>query len=165
MANNPRQIELQIKAFNKAFARADKAGKISNEAYELITGLIDYDRMTKSGFAKAGTKYLESMTPKELLAYSSDIQVAKDVLELETMEFKLDIEGTKDSKSLLWKMYQKLQDAGLPFDSDTVYMVTEGLSKKVTWKQLANQMLKYMNNKNYGLSDVLQWFDEQEGLQ
>lgn len=169
MANNPRQIELQIKAFNKAFARADKAGRISNEAYELITDLIDYDRMTKSGYAKAGTKYLESMSPKELLAYSSDIQEAKDVLELETMEYKLDvkgiIDGAKDPVSLLWKYQDYLKTKGMPFDSDLIKMVADGLSKKVTWKDLIHQMQKYLVDENYGLSDAIQWFNEKEGLQ
>ena len=169
MTNNPRQIELQIKAFNKALARADKAGKISNEAYELISDLIDYDRMTKSGYAKAGTKYLESMTPTELLAYSSDIQEAKDVLELETMEYKLDVQGiidvAKDPVSLLWKYQDYLKSKGMPFDSDLIKMVAVGLTKKVTWKNLIHQMQKYLVNENYGLSDAVQWFNEKEGLQ
>lgn len=169
MANNPRQIELQIKAFNKALARADKAGKISNEAYELISDLIDYDRMTKSGFAKAGTKYLESMSPKELLAYSSDIQEAKDVLELETMEYKLDVQGiidvAKDPVSLLWKYQDYLKYKGMPFDSDLIKMYEKGLTKKVTWKDLVHQMQKYLVDENYGLSDAVQWFNEKEGLQ
>jgi len=164
MNNNLHYIQLQIKAFNKALARADKAGKLSNEAYEQITDLIDYDRMTQGGYGKAGTKYLESLSPEELLAYSSDIQAAKDIIELETLESRIDIEGAKDSKSLLWRMYQKLEDMGLPFDSDVVKMVAEGESKKVNYKSLALKMAKYMHDKNYGLSDVQKWFDETEGI-
>lgn len=165
MTNDIRDIQLQIKAFNKALERADKAGRISDKAYELISDLIDYDRMTQGGYAKAGAKYLEAMSNRDLLSYSSDIQEAKDVLELETMEYRLDIEGAKDSKALLWKMYQKLVDEGMPFDSGTVYMVAEGKTKNVTWKDLAMQMNKYLHTDNYGLSDVMKYIDEKEGLQ
>ena len=168
MANNPRQIELQIKAFNKALARADKAGRISNEAYKLISDLIDYDRMTKSGYAKAGAKYLESMTPKELLAYSSDIQEAKEVLELETMEYKLDIQGVidmaKDPVSLLWKYQDYLTDRGHPYDSTQIYNYAEGKTRNITWRDLIHQMQKTLIDENYGLSDALDWYNSKEGL-
>lgn len=163
--NNVEMVQKQIKAFNKAFSRADKAGNISNEFYAAITDLIDPERMTKSGLGKAGTKYLSNMTPEELLTYSSDIEQAKNLIDLENLSTKLDIEGATDKKALLWKMYQKLEDAGLPFDSDTVKMVADGESKNVTFKDLALQMNRYHHDPNYGLSDVMAWFDEQEALE
>ena len=164
MKNNVSMVQKQIKAFNKALSRAEKAGHISNSFYEAITDLIDYERSTKSGYAKVGTKYLEKMTPEELLSYSSDIQQAKDLLKLGTLEFKLDLSGAKDPKALLWKLYDKLDAAGLAFDSDQVKAVAEN-EVNIDYKSFALQMNKYLTNEDYGLSDVQQWFDEQIALE
>lgn len=163
MENNVSMVQLQIKAFNKAFSRAEKADIISSEVYAAITDLIEYNRMTKSGFGKAGKKYLESMTPEELLAYSSDIEQAKNLIELEKLNTKLDIESAADPKGLLWQMYQKLESAGLPFDSDQVKAVLDG-DTNITFKDMAIKMNKYLNDKNYGLADFDAWFNEQAGL-
>lgn len=164
MTNNQQEIQRQIKAFNRAFSRAEKAGKVSNKAYERITDLIDYERMTQKGFAKAGTRYLEAMSDKELLAYSSDIEEARDVLDLESFAYRLEIQDAKDPKSLLWKYQDYLISKGMPYDSDQIYAYTSGATKKVTWQGLIKQMQKYLHDKNYGLSDALEWFEAQEGL-
>lgn len=162
--NNVQMVQKQIKSFNKAFSRAEKKDSIRGDFYAAITDLIDYDRMTKSGFAKAGAKYLEKMTPEELLSYSSDIEQAKNLLKLSSLEFKLDVEGAKDPKSLLWKLYDKLDAAGLAFDSDQVKAVADG-DVNIDYKSFALQMHKYLTDKNYGLSDVQKWFDEQTALE
>ena len=164
MKNNVQMVQKQIKAFNKALSRADKASSISNEFYAAITDLIDYDRMTKSGYGKAGTKYLESMSTEDLLAYSADIEQAKNLLELAQLEFRLDLEGAKDPKSLLWKLYDKLDAAGLAFDSDQVRLIADN-EVNIGYKELALQMNKYLTDENYGLSDVQAWFDEQIALE
>ena len=83
MDNDVKYVQLQIKAFNKALSRADKANILGGDTYATINDLIDYERMTRSGYAKAGAKYLEKMTPNELAAYSADIKQAKDLIELE----------------------------------------------------------------------------------
>lgn len=164
MRNNVEMVQKQIKAFNKALSRADKASAISGDFYRAINDLIDYERMTKSGYAKAGAKYLENMTPEELLSYSADIEQAKNLVELSSLEFKLDIEGAKDSKSLLWKLYDKLDAAGFAFDSEQVKAVAEG-EVNINYKDFAFQMYRYLNDKDYGLSDVQAWFDEQLALE
>ena len=160
---NVTEIQLQIKAFNKALSRADKANLISDEYYAAISDLIDPERMTKSGFGKAGKKYLESMTPEELLAYSSDIKQAKNLLELESLSFQLDIQGVKDPEGLLWQMYQKLEDAGYAFDSEQVKAVLDG-ETDVSVKRFALHMNKYLHDENYGLSDFNEWFNSQTSL-
>ena len=164
MGNNANQVQKQIKAFNKALSRAAKSGSVSGDFEKAINDLIDFERMTKSGYAKAGLKYLENMTPEELLTYSSDIEQAKNLVELSSLEFKLDIEGAKDSKALLWKLYDKLDSAGLAFDSDQVKAVADG-EVPINYKDFAFQMHKYLNDKDYGLSDVQAWFDEQIALE
>ncbi len=73
--NNPynrNQVQKQIRAFNKQLQRAEKAGKISDRTYEQIMNLIDptQGRMTPGGYAKAGSKYLESMSDFELDLFS-----------------------------------------------------------------------------------------------
>lgn len=162
--NNVQFVQKQVKAFNKALSRADKANILSNEIYAAITDLIDYDRMTQKGYGKAGTKYLESMTPEELMAYSSDIENAKNLIELEKLSFQLDLSSAKDAKSLLWQMYQKLEDAGYAFDSDQVRAVVEG-ETNITVKAMAVKMNKYLNDPNYGLSDFDEWFNEMASLE
>lgn len=157
-------IQLQIKAFNKALSRADKAETLSDEVYAAIMDLIDPERMTKSGYGKTGKKYLESMTPEELLAYSSDIKDAKNLLELESLSFKLDLESSKDPAGLLWRMYQKLEDAGYAFDSEQVKSVLDG-EANVSYKDFALHMNKYLHDEEYGLSDFNQWFNEQTTLE
>lgn len=164
MENNVRMVQLQIKAFNKALSRADKADLISGDTYGVISDLIDYDRMTKGGYAKAGAKYLEKMTPDELLSYSADIKQAKDLLELEKTIQMVEIDSASDPKALLWKMHQKLQDAGLAFDSDQVQAVLEG-NVNISVRDMALKMNKYLSDKDYGLSDFDEWFNEKAALE
>lgn len=160
MENDVRMVQLQIKAFNKALSRADKANIIDSETYRVINDLIDYDRMTKSGYGKAGAKYLESLTPSELAAYSSDIKQAKDLLEMEKTLSQIDIDAAKDPKDLLWKMFQKLEDAGLAFSSKQVHAVELGF-KDISIREMVLKMNKYLTDANYGLSDFDAWFNEQ----
>lgn len=162
--NNVSFVQKQVKAFNKALSRADKANILSNEVYAAISDLIDYDRMTQKGYGKAGTKYLESMTPEELMAYSADIEAAKNLLDLEKLTSQLDLATAKDPKSLLWQMYQKLEDAGYAFDSDQVRAVTEG-DTNISYKEMVLKMHKYLTNPDYGLSDFNEWFDEMNALE
>ena len=161
--NNIDMIQLQIKAFNKALSRADKANSISNDVYAAISDLIDPERMTKSGYGKAGRKYLENMTPEELLAYSSDIQQAKDLLEIDKLSYLLDIESAKTPHDILWKMYQKILDAGYEFDSDDVRAVEMG-SANISVRNMALKMNKYLKDYEYGLSDFHAWFTEQNAI-
>ena len=156
-------IQLQIKAFNKALSRADKAGTLSDDIYAAISDLIDPERMTKSGLGKAGKKYLENMSPEELLAYSSDIGDAKKLLEIDSLSFKLDLDGVKDPQGLLWRMYQKLEDAGYAFDSEQVRAVADG-TVSVNFKSFALHMNKYLHDPEYGLTDFNEWFDSQVAL-
>lgn len=163
MTNNVKYIQKQIKAFNKYMSR--NLDNISDEVYEAIEDLIDLDRVTASGFAKAGSKYLENMTPKELLAYSSDIEEARMLIDFDMVTDELDIDNAKDPKSALWRMADKLKDAGMPFDSDQVKMVADGETSGVRFKDMMLQMNKLLHNPDYGLSDFYEWWDRKEGLQ
>lgn len=160
--NNAHFVQLQIKAFNRYMQR--NQDKISDEVYEAITDLIDIDRMTASGYAKAGSKYLENMTPKELLAYSSDIEEARMLLDFDMITDKMDINNAKDPKSALWRMADKLRDAGMPFDSDQIKTVADGEAANVRFKDMMLQMNKLLHNPDYGLSDFYEWWDDKEGL-
>lgn len=160
--NNAHFVQLQIKAFNRYMQR--NQDKISDEVYEAITDLIDIDRMTASGYAKAGSKYLENMTPKELLAYSSDIEESRMLLDFDMITDQLDINNAKDPKSALWRMADKLRDAGMPFDSDQIKTVADGEATNVRFKDMMLQMNKLLHNPDYGLSDFYEWWNEKEGL-
>lgn len=163
MTNNVQMVQRQIKTFNKALSRAKKKGSI-DFVLDGINELIDYDRMTHSMFAKAGKQYLESLSPEELLAYSADIERAKELIEVGNTSYLLDLEGAKDPKALLWKLYDSLDKAGLAFDSEQVKDVAEG-NTPISWKDMAAQMQKYKTDENYGLSDVQKWYDSQLGLE
>lgn len=152
-------IQKQLKAFNKALSRADKAGILSDEIYEAISDLIDPERMTKGGAAKAGKKYLESLESVEVLAYSSDIRAARQLLEIEKMSSVFDVAGNSDTKGFLWKLHQELVDAGMPFDSDQVKAVEDG-EKDVSVKDMALHMARYKSDPNYGLFEFNEWFSE-----
>ena len=155
--NSISEIQKQIRSFNKAFERAEKAGTLSNEFYAQVTDLIDYERMTQKGYAKAGKKYLEAMSYKDILAYQSDIKQAKGLIELSNLASKIDIEGAKDYKSLLWKLHDKI-DMFKAFDSDYVYNAVEG-NIEIDYKSLALEMYKYLNDPDYGQSDFQEWYD------
>ena len=156
-------VQLQIKAFNKALSRADKAGSISDEVYAAISDLIDPARMTSSGYGKAGKKYLESMTPEELLSYSADISEARTLLDVDTLSLKLDLEDVTDPKGLLWRMYQKLQDNGLGFDSDQVHAVEIG-AVNIGYREMVLKMNTYLHNPDFGISDFNEWFNNKASL-
>ena len=161
--NSLTEIQKQIRSFNKAFQRADAKGAIPSNFYAQITDLIDYDRMTMKGYAKAGKKYLESMSYKDLLAYVSDIKQAKGLVDLSNLTSKMDITGAKDYKSLLWKLYDQI-DVHKNFDSDYVYNVVNG-EVNIDYKDFALKMWKYLNNPDYGLSDFDEWYQTHTGLE
>ena len=161
--NSLTEIQKMIRSFNKMLERADKAGNIPNDFYAQIVDLIDYDRMTQKGYAKAGKKYLESMSYKDILAYQADIRQAKGLIELANLSAKVDITGAKDIKSLLWKLHDKI-DKFKAFDSDYVYDAING-EVEIDFKKLALEMYKYLNNPEYGLSDFQAWYDEQLNLE
>lgn len=163
MDNDVRMVQKQIKAFNKALSRAKQKGTVLS-VLDGINELIDYERMTHKTYAKAGTKYLESLEHEELLAYSADIERARELIDIGTYSSMLDIDGAKDPKALLWKLYDALDKAGLAFDSDQVKETVDG-ENGINWKDMAKQMVKYKNNENYGLSDVQKWYDSQVALE
>lgn len=163
MDNDVLMVQKQVKAFNKALSRAKKKDSLIS-VMDAINDLIDYDRMTHKMFAKAGTTFLESMSHEELLAYSADIEKAKELIEIGNYSYLLDIEGAKDPKALLWKLYDALDKAGLAFDSEQVHDTAEG-NNSISWKDMAKQMYKYKTDENYGLSDVQKWYDSQISLE
>lgn len=160
--NNAHYVQLQIKAFNKYISR--NMDKISDEVYEAITDLIDYERMTASGYAKAGSKYLESMTPRELLAYSADIENARLLVDFDMMTDQLEIDNAKDPASALWRMAEKLKNENIAYDSDQIYLWEKGATSNVSFKDLMLQLNKLLNDPDYGLSDMNEWWDRKEGL-
>ena len=163
MNPNIDKIQKQIRAFNKQYSRIEKAGLITSEGLALVTDLIDYDRMTNAGFAKAGSKSLENMTEEEILSYSADIEDAYDIIrwDKEMSEFEL---SAKDPESLLWKLYNYLDDNGQPFDSDDVKDVIDGVYE-IGFKEMASKMYRVLKDKEYGLSDFNEWFQSQRGLE
>lgn len=163
MNPNIEMVQRQIKSFNKAFSRIEKAGKITGEGLALVTDFIDYERMTQSGYAKAGIRYLENMSEEELLAYSADIEDAYDILKWDRQMQEFEI-SAKDPESLLWKMYNLLDDLGQPFDSDDVKDVIDG-AYEVGYKEMASKMYKLLKNKDYGLSDFNEWFQSKRNLE
>ena len=163
MTNNVEMVQKQIKAFNKALSRAKKSGTTS-DVIENINNLIDYDRMTHKLFAKAGTGYLESLSPEELLAYSSDIEDAKELILVGNWASKLNIAGASDPKAFLWKMHTELKDKGLMFPSEQVKSVVDG-EVEVSWKEMAKVMEKYLNDPDFLLEDVENWWYAQTGLE
>ena len=164
MTNNVHKIQLQIKAFNKALSRADKKGLVSDDLYEVITDLISPEHMTKGGYGKAGEKYLSGLSPRDLMAYSSDIEAARDLLRLDKIMDEFDVEDTVDKKALLWSMYNELMDAGIGFDSEQVRQVVDG-EVKVDYREMMAKMFKRKTDKNFGLSDLDEWFERQERLE
>lgn len=160
--SNAHYVQLQIKAFNKYMSR--NIDNISDEVYAAVTDLIDFERMTASGYAKAGSKYLESLTPKELLAYSSDIEEARMLIDFDMITDQLDMDNAKDPKSALWRMSDRLKDAGMPFDSDQVKEVADGEASNIKFKDMMLQMNKLLHNPDYGLSDFYDWWNSKEGL-
>lgn len=157
MNNNVRQIQSQIKRFNKAFSRAEKANIIRSDYEAAIYDLIDPERMTASGFGKAGTKYLSSLSEEELMAYSSDIEAAQDFISVERIQLKYSIEA-KDVQSLLWKLHDEMLKRGYQLDSDQVREAHEG---RVNPFKMAIEMDKYISKKDYGAADFNDWWEAQ----
>lgn len=162
MNNNVRYIQKQIKAFNKYMSR--NLDNVSDEIYEAIEDLIDLDRLTASGYAKAGSKYLEGMSPKDLLAYSSDIEEARMLIDFDMMTDRFDITNAKDPKSALWRMAEKLVDQDIPFDSNQVKAVEKGLTTEIKFKDMMLQLSKMLHDPNYTVEDMREWWDSKEGL-
>ena len=160
---NVPDVQKQIKAFNKALSRA-KAKGTTKDVLNNINNLIDYDRMTHKMYAKAGKGYLESLSAEELLAYSSDIEDAKELIEVGNWASKLNIAGASDPMAFLWKMCDELKAKGLPFDSDQIKAIQKG-EVDVDWRDMAKQMEKYMNDPEYLLSDVEEWWEKATGLE
>lgn len=163
MDNDVLMVQKQIKSFNKALSRAKQKDSLISVS-DAINELIDYERMTHKMYAKAGKTFLEAMSHEELLAYSADIEKARELIDVGNYSYLLDIDGAKDPKALLWKLYDALDKAGLAFDSEQVHDVAEGVTT-ISWKDMAQQMYKYKTDENYGLSDVQKWYDSQISLE
>lgn len=166
MTNNQAAIQKQIKAFNKYLRRAEQAGLIDNSVGSVIDDLIGYDRMTKGGLGKAGTKYLQSLSPAELNAYSEDIRQAR--INIESIKYRnmlLDELGeVSDPKAAMWKLYDKLEDMGYIFDSDQVKEVVDN-PEEYDYMEVMRNMSKVVIDEDYGLSDFTEWFNAQKGLE
>lgn len=160
-------VQKQIKAFNKALSRAESADSISDTVYAAVMDLIDYNRMTEGGYGKAGSKYLESLSPDELLSYSADIQQAKDLIEMEKalsqFDDDIDLASMIDPKAALWKLKEDLEDAAFPFSYQYVRDVVEG-DKDISFGNLYRHMLKLKNDKDYSMSNFDEWYNSAKGI-
>ena len=159
--SNLSEIQKQIKAFNKALSRAEKKGVLKGDYYKKINDLIDIDRMTKSGYAMSGTKYLENMTYKDLMSYQADITAARETLDLASIVDEIDIEAAPDVKGALWQMFNKLADNSLLLDSDQVHDVEMG-NVNIDYRKMLRQMNRYLNDPNYLLADFDAWWDKEK---
>lgn len=176
--NNPynrNQVQKQIRAFNKQMQRAEKAGKISDRTYEQIQNLIDptQGRMTPGGYAKAGSKYLESMSDFELDLFSSDISDAKNLMESAIAYEKffsegIDFEG-KERDQIIWETFNFLEKQyGTALDSDQIKELADNEKKDVSTEAVVNQMMNVARSTAkhpYGMSDFADWFNSLPTLQ
>ena len=159
--NSISEIQKQIRSFNKAYKRAIEKGTLRGDFLASAVDLVDYERMTMGGYAKAGAKYLENMSYKDLLAYQSDIKQAKGIIELVNLADRIDISDAKDYKSLLWKLYDRI-DIHKALDSTQIHAAIEG-DAEVDLKKLALELYKFDNNPDYGQADFEEWFNNEAG--
>lgn len=164
--NNVQMVQKQIKAFNKAWSRADSAKVLSMEYNDIISDLVGADRLTKGGYAKAGVKYLQSLSDYQLAALSADIQQAREAIDVAKISDSVDIRDfdISDPKSAIWNMYNKLLDSGYQLDSNQVKSLADGDFQEDTIGVL-KEMKKVLTNKNYGLADFSEYFDNLQELE
>ena len=164
--NNVQMVKKQIKAFNKAWSRADSAKVLSMEYNDIISDLVGADRLTKGGYAKAGVKYLQSLSDYQLAALSADIQQAREAIDVAKISDSVDIRefDISDPKSAIWNMYNKLLDSGYQLDSNQVKSLADGDFQEDTIGVL-KEMKKVLTNKNYGLADFSEYFNNLKELE
>lgn len=164
--NNVKMVQRQIKAFNKAWSRADSAKVLSMEYNDIISDLVGADRLTKGGYAKAGVKYLQSLSDYQLAALSADIQQAREAIDVAKISASVDIRDfdISDPKSAIWNMYNKLLDSGYQLDSNQVKSLADGDFQEDTIGVL-KEMKKVLTNKNYGLADFSEYFNNLQELE
>lgn len=164
--NNVQMVQKQIKAFNKAWSRADSAKVLSMEYNDIISDLVGADRLTKGGYAKAGVKYLQSLSDYQLAALSADIQQARETIDVAKISDSVDIRDfdISDPKSAIWNMYNKLLDSGYQLDSNQVKSLADGDFQEDTIGVL-KEMKKVLTNKNYGLADFSEYFNNLQELE
>ena len=164
--NNVQMVQKQIKAFNKAWSRADSAKVLSMEYHDIISDLVGADRLTKGGYTKAGVKYLQSLSDYQLAALSADIQQARKAIDVAKISDSVDIRDfdISDPKSAIWNMYTKLLDSGYQLDSNQVKSLADGDFQEDTIGVL-REMKKVLTNKNYGLADFSEYFNNLQELE
>lgn len=164
--NNVMMVQRQIKAFNKAWSRADSSNVLSMEYNDIISDLVGADRLTKGGYAKAGVKYLQSLSDYQLAALSADIQQAREAIDVAKISDSVDIRDfdISDPKSAIWNMYNKLLDSGYQLDSNQVKSLADGDFQEDTIGVL-KEMKKVLTNKNYGLADFSEYFNNLHELE
>ena len=164
--NNVKMVQKQIKTFNKAWSRADSANVLSMEYNDIISDLLGADRLTKGGYAKAGVKYLQSLSDYQLAALSADIQQAREAIDVAKISDSVDIRDfdISDPKSAIWNMYNKLLDSGYQLDSNQVKSLADGDFQEDTIGVL-KEMKKVLTNKNYGLADFSEYFNNLQELE
>ena len=164
--NNVKMVQKQIKTFNKAWNRAESAKVLSMEYNDIISDLVGAERLTKGGYVKAGVKYLQSLSDYQLAALSADIQQAREAIEVAKISESVDIRefDISDPKSAIWNMYNKLLDSGYQLDSDQVKSLADGDFQEDTIGIL-KEMKKVLTNKNYGLADFSEYFNNLHELE
>ena len=164
--NNVKMVQKQIKAFNKAWSRAESAKVLTMEYNDIISDIVGAERLTKGGYAKAGVKYLQSLSDYKLAALSADIQQAREAIEVAKISESVDIRefDISDPKSAIWNMYNKLLDSGYQLDSDQVKSLADGDFQEDTIGVL-KEMKKVLTNKNYGLADFSEYFNNLNELE
>ena len=164
--NNVKMVQKQIKAFNKAWSRADSAKLLSMKYNDIISDLVGADRLTKGGYAKAGVKYLQNLSDYQLAALSADIQQARESIDIAKISDSVDIRDfdISDPKSAIWNMYNKLLDSGYQLDSNQVKSLADGDFQEDTIGVL-KEMKKVLTNKNYGLADLSEYFNNLQELE
>lgn len=167
--NNVQMVQKQIKAFNKAWSRADSAKVLSMEYNDIISDLVGADRLTKGRYAKAGVKYLQSLSDYQLAALSADIQQAMETIQVAKISNELNIEeyDISDVKGAVWQMYNKLMTTyGTGLDSEQV----KSLEKSITSGETSvvsglKEMRKFVTQKNYGNANFKEYVDSLSELE
>lgn len=160
--NNVHYAQLHIKSFNKYLSRHLES--VTDLQYEVITDLIG-ENLTRSGFGKAGAKFLQQLSDEELQSYLADIDAAKQLMMQDEIiaDITKDYLFSDDPKAGLWKMYQLLEDMGYPFDSSQIKEIVDG-DVKADYRSTIIEMGKMITD-DYGVSDFTEWYNKQPRLE
>lgn len=161
-----KSVQKAIRSFNLYYATSNKKNPLEENTQGILDELLDFDRMTKKGYAKYSMKMLKSMTRQEVEEYMGDIANAKHLLvavnqlpDFVESAAQISLKGDREG---LWFLYEKMKDLGYQLlTSDEFHDIVH--YEEIDMSSIVEKIIEVATT-DLGISGFSKWFDSVKSL-